>query len=198
LSKNMSKEEIDRQISQILKEERPETVDALVMLVQRKLQRPEKEIRDRILYLEVKNKIRFKPEESLPAEKLGAYLRSNEAYWYWTVLILASITALLVFVIPDDAVPFVYARNVLGVIFVIWLPGYTLIKTLFPRKELDNTERAALSLGTSIALIPLVGLLLNYSPWGIRPVPSTLSLLALAIAFATTAIVREHQTRKSK
>jgi uncharacterized membrane protein len=45
----------------------------------------------------------------------------------------------------------------------------------------------------SIALVPIIGLLLNYTPWGIRLTPIVLSLTALTIIFATAAIVREHQ-----
>jgi uncharacterized membrane protein len=36
---------------------------------------------------------------------------------------------------------------------------------------------------------------LNYTPWGITLPPITLSLLALTTAFATAAMLREHQTR---
>jgi len=44
---------------------------------------------------------------------------------------------------------------------VLFLPGYTLIATLFPRKDdLDGIERVALSFGLSIAITPLLGLAL--------------------------------------
>ena len=102
---------------------------------------------------------------------------------------------LLVFTIPENAFPLVYARYILGSIFVLWLPGYALIKALFPEKELENIERIALSIGMSIALVPIIGLLLNYTPWGIRLTPITISLLALTLTFATAAIIREHKTK---
>ena len=63
-------------------------------------------------------------------------------------------------------------------------------------ENLDTIERIALSLGMSIALVPIIGLLLNYTPWGIRLTPIVLSLLALTLVFATTAIIREHQSKK--
>lgn len=76
------------------------------------------------------------------------------------------------------------------------LPGYTFIKALFPSKnELDPIERTALSIGLSLALVPIVGLLLNYSPWGITPTPITISLLALNIILATVALIREYQAK---
>jgi uncharacterized membrane protein len=50
----------------------------------------------------------------------------------------------------------------------------------------------------SLAIAPIVGLILNYTPWGIRLPPVTLSLLALTAIFATAAIVREFQTKITK
>jgi uncharacterized membrane protein len=78
---------------------------------------------------------------------------------------------------------------------VLFLPRSTSIKapcaTQVPIKtsteNLDNIERIALSLGMSIALVPIIGLFLNYTPWGIRLTPIVLSLLALTIYFATAA-----------
>ena len=57
----------------------------------------------------------------------------------------------------------VYARYLLGSLFVLFLPGYTFIKALFPAKQLDSIERTALSIGMSLALVPMIGLLLNYT-----------------------------------
>ena len=60
-------------------------------------------------------------------------------------------------------------RNILGLPLVLFLPGYALIAALFPAKsDLDGIERVALSFGLSIAVVPLIGLGLNYTPWGIR------------------------------
>jgi uncharacterized membrane protein len=106
-----------------------------------------------------------------------------------------------VFIVPEDAFPLVYLRYVLGTIFVLWLLGYAFIKALFPKqlplrtsdKDLDTIERIALSIGTSIALVPIVDLLLNYTPWGIRLTPIVLSLTALTVTFATAAVLRGHQ-----
>jgi uncharacterized membrane protein len=63
---------------------------------------------------------------------------------------------------------------------------------------MDTIERAALSIGLSLAIVPIVGLFLNYTSWGIRLTPITLSLLALTITFATAALIREHQAKISE
>jgi uncharacterized membrane protein len=47
----------------------------------------------------------------------------------------------------------------------------------------------------SLALVPLVGLLLNYTPWGIRLTPITISLLTLTIILSITGVIREHSEK---
>lgn len=79
-------------------------------------------------------------------------------------------------------------RVIPAIVFVLALPGYLATCALFPRaRDLSGPERVALSLGLSMAIVPLVGLALNFSPWGIRLAPVVLSidLLAVTLAFAT-------------
>ncbi len=61
---------------------------------------------------------------------------------------------------------------------VIFFPGYVLVAALFPdNEEIDWIVRIALSFGLSIAVVPLIGLLLNFTPFGIRLVPIVVSIL---------------------
>lgn len=82
-------------------------------------------------------------------------------------------------------------RIALGLAFVLFFPGYTLVAALFPKKgPFHFVERTALSFGLSIAVVPLVGLLLNYSPWGVRLLPVVLSDLVFIVAMAGVALYR--------
>jgi uncharacterized membrane protein len=74
---------------------------------------------------------------------------------------------------------------------VLFVPGYTLIAALFPKiGDLDGIERTALSFGLSIAVVPLIGLGLNYTPWGIRLTPVVISLAIFTIVMAAAAHCR--------
>lgn len=78
-----------------------------------------------------------------------------------------------------------FLRILFGVAMVLFIPGYALIAALFPaRDDLDGIERVALSFGLSIAVVPLIGLALNYTPWGIRldPILASLTIFTLAMA----------------
>jgi uncharacterized membrane protein len=142
-------------------------------------------------------------EKTEPPQRLRAYLSSDGAFWFWATILLAIATTVTVLTVPDDSYPLVYLRYLLGLVFVLWLPGYTFIKALFPAQvpvktsseSLDAIERVALSFGMSLALVPIVGLLLDYTPWGIRLTSVTLGLLALTLAFALGAMLRDRRTR---
>ncbi|OPX87360.1 MAG: hypothetical protein A4E54_01716 [Pelotomaculum sp. PtaB.Bin117] len=91
------------------------------------------------------------------------------------------------------------ARFALGLIFVLFSPGYALIAALFPaRDELDVIERVALSFGLSIAVVPLLGLILNYTPWGIRLYSILLTLLVFTILLFVIAIYRRNKLSVEK
>jgi uncharacterized membrane protein len=82
-------------------------------------------------------------------------------------------------------------RNILGLPLVLFLPGYTLIAALFPAKsDLDGIERTALSFGLSIAVVPLIGLGLNYTPFGIRLFPVLASLSVFIFIMCGLAYLR--------
>jgi len=69
---------------------------------------------------------------------------------------------------------------VLGLPFLLFFPGYALLLPLFPKREsINGTERVALSLALSIVVIPLLGFILNYTPWGIRTEPIVFSSVLL-------------------
>ena len=186
--------------------QKPETTSALVKLVQQKYPLSEEEILTILSQLETENKIKFTKKEPATPTTLRVYAFSIKSIWYWATITIAIATAIAVFTIPDDAYPIVYIRYFLGIIFVLFLPGFTLIKTLYPSKvplktsseNLDVIERIALSIGMSIALTSIVGLVLNYTPWGIRLTPITLSLLTLTFLFATVAVLREYQTKANE
>lgn len=85
-------------------------------------------------------------------------------------------------------------RIILGLPFVLFFPGYTLIAALFAgRGDLDGIERTALSFGLSIAVVPLIGLGLNYTPWGIRLTPILAALLVFIAGTSAVALFRRRR-----
>lgn len=110
-------------------------------------------------------------------------------------------------------------RIVLGLPLVLFLPGYAFIAALFPEagerpssddtergdggseqsssrignlqhRGIDGLERVVLSFGLSIAIVPLIGLVLNFTPWGIRLLPVLLGISGFTVLVAVVATIR--------
>lgn len=128
------------------------------------------------------------------------------------VIVLTLITIVAVLAPGVQETPL---RIVVGLPFVLFLPGYALIAALFPeagespvsdtrseasvdeveattddRSGIDGIERVALSFGLSIAVVPLIGLVLNFTPFGIRLVPVVLAISGVTGVFTVVAAVR--------
>jgi uncharacterized membrane protein len=84
-----------------------------------------------------------------------------------------------------------FIRTVLSLPLIIFLPGYALISMLFPKKTgLEDMERIALSIGLSVAVVPLIGLGLNFTSWGIKEIPLLTSLSVFTLLLSGLAYIR--------
>jgi len=112
--------------------------------------------------------------------------------WFYCVLVVTVLTLVAVYLLPQ-AYPLVAIRWVAGSGFVLFLPGYVTLRALFPKRELDSVENFALSLGLSLALVPLMGLVLNYTAWGITLDAIIVSLTLYVVIVGCTAARRTFQ-----
>jgi uncharacterized membrane protein len=105
----------------------------------------------------------------------------------YAIDIFTILLAVIIFFFPDNVL-----RIVLGLPLVLFFPGYTLISALFPRRaSLDRLEKIALSFGISIAIVPLIGLILNYTPWGIQLYPILISMAIFILCLSLVAWLRQ-------
>lgn len=88
----------------------------------------------------------------------------------------------------------VAGQMVLGALGVLFAPGYALVAVLFPERpsprdhdtaaahgdtdsnvgngrRLRTTERVLLAVGASVCLVPLVGIVIAFTPWQVGPAP---------------------------
>jgi len=128
--------------------------------------------------------------EARPYAGLFGYAVSPISMWFWAAVVSVLLSMGLISVTSGAAL---YLRYVFGSVLVLFLPGYSLIEALYPKRELDELTRFALSIGLSLALVPLVGLVLNYTPFGIRLVPVTASIAGLTLVLLVYALFRKHQ-----
>ncbi len=134
--------------------------------------------------------------EKLP-KTFPQYFLSIESLWFHILFVFVVSTILLALYVTKP--PLIYLRYVFGSLYVLYAPGAVLLEALYPRgEELEPLERLALSIGLSLALVPLVGLILNYTPWGIRLVPIIISLALLTLSLAIIALYRKYTYFKLK
>ncbi|HII80339.1 MAG TPA: DUF1616 domain-containing protein [Methanosarcina sp.] len=110
------------------------------------------------------------------------------------LLIVAGLVILTDIFVLVPALSGSFLRTVLGLLLVLFLPGYALTTALLPaKKDLEGIERALLSLGLSIAIAPLMGLGMNYTSWGIREVPVLAGLSAFTLLISGAGYYRRLQ-----
>lgn len=125
-----------------------------------------------------------------------------------TVVTVLTIVVVLVPPVNDTILRFAF-----GMLFLLFLPGYAFISALFPEAHvpegpptgdgseaettgilpgrlytktgIDGVERVALAFGTSVAIVPLIGIALSFTPWGI----GLLSIVFAVAAFTLCAVV---------
>ncbi|WP_372910282.1 DUF1616 domain-containing protein [Salinigranum sp.] len=97
-------------------------------------------------------------------------------------------------------------RSVVVWPFVLFVPGYVVVSALFPgvdvpgrvasddrRTRLDGLDRVLLSVGASLAVVPLVGLVLAQSPWGVTTTSLAVGTGVLVLGTSVAAMWRRLQ-----
>ncbi len=116
-------------------------------------------------------------------------MRARPAIALLAINIMAILLIIIISFFPDNVL-----RIILGLPFALFFPGYALIAALFPGgKALSAIERGALSLGLSVVAVILIGIVLNYTPWGIRLYPILISLTIFTLATSLIAWYRQRR-----
>jgi uncharacterized membrane protein len=196
LISNSKTNDLTEIILNIIKERKPRSVKQLTTMLGETLKCSESETLKLVLKLQDQGLISL--EDQGLASRSDLPFAMGKVSWYLLTIMLSAITATLVFMVPENSYPWIYFRNTFGLIFVLFLPGYAFTKALFPAylpgqissNALERIVRLALSIGLSIALVSIVGLLLYYSPWSLSLPAIVISLFVFVVIFATVGFVR--------
>ena len=118
-------------------------------------------------------------------KKLG-----RKSWDLWSIVIGSLLLIGVALVLPDSVL-----LILLGIPFLVFLPGYAILVVLFPGlRDLNILERSAISFGVSVAIIPVVGIGLNLSEVGAR-LPLILEIIAvIALLFALIGLFTRKRT----
>jgi uncharacterized membrane protein len=111
--------------------------------------------------------------------------------WLEIILLYTALTTAIVYLVPGDSILFPI-RYGFGFVFVLFMPGYCLVKVLFLGKDrLDPVETLVLSVALSFGITGLVLLFFGLSPIGINFISTTVSTIALVLVLAVVAFMRK-------
>lgn len=114
-------------------------------------------------------------------------IRIGDGLWLVNLLTFALAAAIFLF-------PLNILRIILGLPFLLFFPGYALLAALFPARErMDDLQRVVLSFGISLAVVPLIGFVLNYTPWGIRLEPVLYSVVLVILVASIASWLRRRR-----
>lgn len=201
-SNNLTDEMIQEVILSVIKKKKPETVESLVEFIRADYLVSEDVVLKNIQILEIQEKVDFNLK--LRPVTFSEYLFSSNAYWFWFVIFIIILAQSIPWV-NVNIFSFLMLRNFVGLAVVLYLPGYTLCKTLYPMKVpfnvqssvLEKIERVVLSLCLSITIVPIIGLTLYGFPHGLDIFPLSETILMFTLFFSILAIWREYKIRRA-
>jgi hypothetical protein len=185
---------IENEIINIIHIINPNNTKELIDICKKRTGFNENEILKALFNLENNGKIYYEKTNSY--KQIPSYFGYKSWYFFSVIFALTSVCAVLF--IPN-IYPIAYARNILGLSLVFFMPGYAFIKMVFPSQpsikfrdqELNTFERFALSICMSLALSPLIILTIYFTLMGIDFVPIALSLFTITFIFASIGLIRE-------
>ena len=147
---------LDKLILKIVETNQPKNVRELVQLVQEQVDANLEDITGEIKDLQQKGLLVLE-ESTTPTIHFSDFLSSRKSLWFWVTICLTLFAFISIIFFPETGTPLSYLRYAFGFVLAVFLPGYCLTETLFPRKNsMDEIERFTFSVGLSFAVTALV------------------------------------------
>lgn len=134
--------------------------------------------------------------EQEPPSGFKEYLFGVRGLWFFGIPAFILAACLLIYAFPAYEM-LTYSRYLMGSVFILYVPGFVVVEALYSsKKDLDELERLVLSVGLSLTLVPLLALVLAYTPWGVSLDSIFLLMSAFTVAFGLVAARRRFEQLK--
>jgi len=181
----------EKLVEDVLVASRPKTVKELLTTARSKNPGTfEREILDAVKNLSEDGRLHLKPARF---RTFGEFFLNP--YWnlsLWIVLALSATSGLLYVSAP--VFPWSLSEIPPGLLLVFYLPGHSFLRVLLGSRSTQPLERMVLEIATSIVLVMLLGLLLNFSGLGLFSAPALGSVIVLNVVLAIWATFHEYST----
>ncbi|MHA1252756.1 MAG: DUF1616 domain-containing protein [Candidatus Helarchaeota archaeon] len=135
------------------------------------------------------------------------YFLSKNSLSFWLSLIIIVISFFLVYYVPQNSIllqnPWLIFLGILRIIFgtiiTIFLPGYLLLSLLYyNKKDLDILQMFGLSIGLSIIIIVIIGLIFNFIYFEITSINILIIIEALSLILLVSSAILKILNYKKK
>ena len=103
------------------------------------------------------------------------------------VIAITLVAAVLALLVPPDIV----LIRILTLPLVLVLPGHALTAAVFPKRTLGVPERLVFSLGLSLVIVIMGGLVLNLTPFGLRTSSWAVLLGGITLGASGVSLIRQ-------
>ena len=132
--------------------------------------------------------------ENVPFARFRSYAFSPLAIWFWEATV-ATLLSLALIEVTGGAL--IYFRYIFGSLIIFFLPGYALVSLLFSKRDDTNSLfRIALSVGLSISMVTVIGLVLNFTSTGLGLVPVAFTLSAVTLILLLVSLSQKFASYK--
>jgi hypothetical protein len=141
-------------------------VKYLIEKIEEKHNIPKKKSIKIIIDLEDEKKIKFITKKYNSFIK---YLLSNIVNRFWGIQLFCASVFLLNIYRNPEILPLKYFQNLMGVIFLLFFPGFSFVDFFIKDGNNNGLEKILFSVGISLLIVPVLGILLNNTPFGLNP-----------------------------
>ena len=177
-------------IARLIGEHKPETVGQLSAIIKAEGAFDEETFVETVRGMVRDGSLKLE-EPKYPIQSFLDYLFTlGVSSWFWATMAVTALAAVLALT-PTGFFPVDVLRWGFGSVFLLFLPGYSSLQLIFPnQQEIRKSQRYIFSVPVSLALVIMLGMVLNYSGVGIRLATLLESIGSVTVVFAIAAAFR--------
>ena len=177
----------------IIQDERPSTLSSLKnSLNNRKIQVSDEELITMVRQLSGEGLVNLDPSSEPPSTFSDYLIDLNKSAWMYSSLALALLETILVELKPSNAI-LATCRLILGFALMGFLPGYSMVRLVFPRGGLVILELLVLSVFLSILVSILTGVVLG----SLDALQATSNVLFLTVFTFGLSVAAAYRSQRS-
>jgi len=195
-----NEKEIRNKIIRILKNKDIRTINELIIEIQKEISVSTNRLIQVIKKLDKNNLLLIsnKKNENNNFFKSNSFLINKKSLFYYINLSFIIIYYIFIFYLPENALQsgnilYIFLgvlRFILGTIITLFLSGYCILSIFFSENsEFGIIEKYLLSVIISIAILIIIGFILNFTPFGITYISVSLVLNSLNLILICISII---------